>query len=325
MWRLGDHKLVIGDCTDRNNWEKILGRERFDFMFTDPPYRLAYCKERVRKVKTKGGWKLKGQREYDKVGETDKRGKPKGFGAKQNRTCEGIAERGVPEYDQWLSIANEFQSPEGANVMIFENWRNVVELWQAIEKYWKIKNIIIWHLPNRHQGFSAKGRFFNKYDIAPLAGEGTINEEYEEEFQEYLQNKGQKLLDTYQIILYGSKGKNRWNKIKGNKYWTIGDHIDWVAESETSSGQNVVFGTKPTPILVPYIKILSKREGIIMEPFGGSGSTIIASEIMKRKCRAIEISPTYAEVILNRFEKFTGQSPEKESDTSDNNICGEEK
>lgn len=50
-----------------------------------------------------------------------------------------------------------------------------------------------------------------------------------------------------------------------------------------------------------------------MEPFAGSGSTIIASEIMKRKCRAIEITPLYAEVIIRRFEKFTGKKAWKEA------------
>ena len=304
VWEIGEHRLIIGDCADRKNWEKLLGRERFDFCFTDPPYRLAYCRKRVRKVKTKEGFKTKREREYNVVGETDYKGKLKGFGAKLNRTYQGIIQRGVLEYEEWLSIANDFQNPNGANVMVFENWRNVVELWQAIEKYWKIKNIVIWHLPNRHQGFAAKGKLFNKYDIAPLAGEGIINEQFEEEFQNYLEDKGQKLLDTYQIILYSSKGKNSWNKIKGKRYWTLSDHIDWVASSAVSTNQSIIFGTKPIQILVPYIKILSPRNGIIMEPFAGSGSTIIASEIMKRKCRAIEIGPIYGEVILTRIERF---------------------
>ena len=106
------------------------------------------------------------------TGETSKDGKPKGFGYKQNRTYKGVESEGVPEYDEWLSIANDFQNPKGANIMIFENWKNTVELWQAIEKYWKIRNMIIWWLPNRHQGFSARHKFFSKYDIAPLADKG---------------------------------------------------------------------------------------------------------------------------------------------------------
>lgn len=334
LWQLGEHKLLIGDCTKKENWEKLLRGERFDFMFTDPPYRLAYCKKRVRKVHTKDGWKIKKEREYNSVGETDREGKLKqmgprflkikkwavekrlqkstpqyrAFGAKKNRYYEGVEMKGgVPEYDEWLSIADQFQNPKGANVMIFENWRNVVDLWQAIEKYWKIRNMIIWHLPNRMQGFAMRQQFFNKYDIAPLAGDGIINKESEEEMEKYLAEKGQKLLDTYEVIFYGKKGDSVCDKKKGTRYAKISDHITWVASTEKSGGQSVIFGTKPLQILVPYVKILSPRNGIVMEPFGGSGSTIIASEIMKRQCRAIEISPLYAEVIIARFEKFTGK------------------
>lgn len=110
IWKLGEHKLLIGDCTKKENWERLLGKERFDFMFTDPPYRLAYKAE-----------------------------KPKGFGTKQNRFYDKVKIKdGVPEFDEWLSITNEFQNPKGANVMILENWKNIVDLWQAVEKYWKI-------------------------------------------------------------------------------------------------------------------------------------------------------------------------------------------
>lgn len=318
LWQLGEHKLIIGDSTKNENWQELLGEEKFDFMFTDPPYNLAYSKKRVRKVKTKDGWKLKGERVYGAVGETDKEGRPirempkTGFEAKQNRIYEGMElSGGVPEFDEWLSIANDFQNPKGANVMIFENWKNIVTLWQAIEKYWKIMNIVVWFLPNRHQGFSAKRHFYSKYDIAQVAGNGELNIEDEDQFREYIESKGQKIIDNYEIILYGQKGDSVWDKAKGTRFWMIGDHITWVASSESSTGQNVVFGTKPIPILVPYIKILSPRNGIIMDPFGGSGSTIIASEVMKRRCRMIEISPTYAEVILARFEKFTGKKAEK--------------
>ena len=301
IWQLGDHKLLIGDCTDRSNWEKLFGEERFDFMFTDPPYRIAYGKKHYRKVMTKEGAKLESRRVYQGTGETDSKGNPIG------------ETRGVPEYDEWLSIANDFQNPLGANVMVFEKWKNLPDLWKAIEKYWKVRNVVIWHLPNRHQGFAAKYKFFSRYDIAPLANKGNSvkNDEYEEELDDYLERKGQILLDTYEIILYGQKGKSAWERVKGGKWSDIADHITSPATSETTSGQNLIFGTKPIKILLPYIKTLSKRDGIIAEPFGGSGSTIIASEIMHRKCRAIELVPQYGEVILNRFQKFTGIEPKK--------------
>lgn len=314
LWQLGEHKLFIGDSADRKSWENLLGDERFDFMFTDPPYKLSFSTKRVRKIRTAAGTRLKRSRPYLEVGETNAEGKIKGFGYKQNRLYQGVEARGgVPEYDEWLSIANDFQNPVGANVMVFENWRNAVELWQTIEKYWKIRNQIIWWLPNRCQGFSSKHKFFNKYDIAPLADKGKAvkNEEYEKELDDYLTEKGQKLLDSYEVLLYGQKGESYWDKKKGTRWATVSDHITAPAETGKSSGQNIIFGTKPVSILTPFVKILSPRNGIVVEPFAGSGSTIIASEIMKRKCRAIELSALYGEIIVNRFEKFTGKKAKK--------------
>ena len=320
LWRLGQHELLIGDCTKEENWKRLFGEEKFDFLFSDPPYKLSYAERSVRKIKTKDGIKLKRKRTYLEVGETDAAGKAKGFGFKNNRTYLGVEKRGVPEYDEWLSIANKYQNPTGANVMIFENWKNTPELWHAIEKYWKIRNMIIWWLPNRSQGFSSTYRFFSKYDVCPLADKGKAahNEEYKEELDNYLKLKGQRLLDTYEIILYGQKGKSYWDKKKGTRWAKVNDHISWTAETGSSSGQSVVFGTKPVPILVPYVKILSPRNGIVAEPFAGSGSTILASEIMHRRCRAIEISDIYGEIILSRIERFSGQKAVKVDELKSN-------
>ena len=166
--------------------------------------------------------------------------------------------------------------------------------------------MVIWHVLNRSQGFSPDRRFFSKYDIAPLAGNGVSDDAYEKEMDDYLRTKGQKLLDTYEISLYGQKGQSAWSKKKQTRWATVSDHITWTAETGKSSGQGLIFGTKPVQVLVPFVKILSPRGGIVMEPFGGSGSTLIAADIMKRRARVIEVDPYYAEVIIARFEKFSG-------------------
>ncbi|MBA7665695.1 hypothetical protein ES703_73769 [subsurface metagenome] len=219
LWQLGEHKLIIGDCTCKDVWEKLLGKERFDFMFTDPPYKIAYT-QRGRKVKTKDGMKIKKDKTYLSTGKTDSKGRFKGFvktkdgfGYRHQRNYLGLEARGgVPEYDEWLSIANEFQNLKGVNVMVFENWRNTIELWQAIEKYWKMRNMVIWWLPNRHQGFSRPYRFFNKYDIAPLAtkGDPATNDEYEEQFEGFLEAQGSKLLEQHSVSIYGNNGDSEW-------------------------------------------------------------------------------------------------------------------
>ena len=42
LWKLGDHRLLIGDCTVRENVERLMGGERADIVFTDPPYGIEY-------------------------------------------------------------------------------------------------------------------------------------------------------------------------------------------------------------------------------------------------------------------------------------------
>lgn len=177
-----------------------------------------------------------------------------------------------------------------------------------METHWKVRNMIVWHLPNRVQGFSAKYKLFNKHDIAVVgASEGFEVPNLGPEDDELLQNE-------YLTALYATEGKPHWEGYqRGNKNCPT-DFIEFNAADEKSSGQGIIFGTKPIEILIPYIKMLTKRGDIVAEPFGGSGSTLIACEKMKRSCRIMEKSPVYAEVIMNRWEKLTGQTRRKLDD-----------
>jgi len=49
---------------------------------------------------------------------------------------------------------------------------------------------------------------------------------------------------------------------------------------------------------------------LVYEPFNGSGTTLIACEALHRKCRAVEISPAYVAVALQRWADMTGKTPE---------------
>lgn len=68
---------------------------------------------------------------------------------------------------------------------------------------------------------------------------------------------------------------------------------------------------KPIKLLGYLIKNSSKAGEIVLENFGGSGSTLIACEQLKRKCLMMELDPHYCDVILSRWEKLTGQKAVK--------------
>lgn len=75
---------------------------------------------------------------------------------------------------------------------------------------------------------------------------------------------------------------------------------------------------KPVPMLIDAIFDVTERDDIVVDPFGGSGSTLIACEQSDRRARLIEMDPAYCDLILKRWADLTGQEPERiEEDAPD--------
>jgi DNA modification methylase len=68
---------------------------------------------------------------------------------------------------------------------------------------------------------------------------------------------------------------------------------------------------KPIELIVNAIQNSSKDDDIVLDVFGGSGSTLIACEQTNRRCFMMELDPKYIDVIINRWETFTGQKAVK--------------
>ena len=67
---------------------------------------------------------------------------------------------------------------------------------------------------------------------------------------------------------------------------------------------------KPIPLIGKQISNSTRIGEIVLDVFGGSGSTLIACEQLKRKCRIMEFDPIYADVIIRRWEELTGETAE---------------
>ncbi len=281
VYQLGDSRLMIGDSTIEADVLKLMNGEKADLCLTDPPYILDYLNA-IRK------------------------GKPTtGFGSKRNRRY--LETDILPDNFTELWMTNMAKvAKDDFSIICYENWKNMRTIWNEMEKHWRVKNMLIWHLPNRNQGFAAKYKFFSKYDIAMVGASGTVEYNHDEE--------PDGLQEEYESALFATSGKPQWEGYEKGKKYQPTDFIEFNAADEKSSGQAIIFGVKPLEILIPYIKVLTKRGDLVVEPFCGSGSTLIASTRLKRRCYIMEKSPVYAEVAMKRWEKETGQKRMKLDD-----------
>lgn len=69
---------------------------------------------------------------------------------------------------------------------------------------------------------------------------------------------------------------------------------------------------KPVKLVARFIVNSSKKEDVVADIFGGSGTTMIACEQLGRSCRMMEKDPHYCDVIIDRWETFTGEKAVKE-------------
>ena len=101
----------------------------------------------------------------------------------------------------------------------------------------------------------------------------------------------------HEPIFYG------WKKSSTHKFY--GDRTQssvWDFDKPNSSKEHPTM--KPLGIMAKAIKNSSKEEDIVLDVFGGSGSTLIAAEQTNRICYTMELDPKYCDVIRKRYENF---------------------
>jgi DNA modification methylase len=102
----------------------------------------------------------------------------------------------------------------------------------------------------------------------------------------------------HEPILYGwKKGTHKW--YGDRKQVTV-----WDIDRPSRSSEHPTM--KPLPLITMALVNSSASGDVVLDTFGGSGSTLIACEQTKRKCRMMELDPRYVDVIVKRWETLTG-------------------
>ncbi|WP_374406258.1 site-specific DNA-methyltransferase [Pelagerythrobacter sp.] len=170
---------------------------------------------------------------------------------------------------------NEAQvSMNGAIHFQCMDWRHMREMLEAGEAvYSGLQNLCVWAKDN-----AGMGSFYrSQHELVFVWKVGT-----------------EPHLNTVELGKNGRYRTNVWNYRGASKTGAKAD----LAMHPT---------VKPVPMIMDAIKDTSKRGEIVLDAFGGSGSTLIAAEKTGRRARLIELEPKYCEVTIRRWEKLTGR------------------
>jgi DNA modification methylase len=167
-------------------------------------------------------------------------------------------------------------SMNGAIHYTFMDWRHLPEALRAgIPVYSEFKNLLVWNKSNAGQG----SFYRSKHELILAFKNGTAS---------HINNFG-----------LGSNGRYRTNVLD----YPGGTNPSGKRQEELAMHPTV----KPVALIADLMRDCSHRNGIILDPFGGSGTVVLAAQRSGRIARMIEIDPQYVDLTIARWERMSGE------------------
>ena len=248
VWICGEHILLCGDARQEADYTLLMGRDRAQIVFADPPYNVPNAGHVTKRT---------GVREFEMA-------------------------RGEMSSDEFTEFLHTISSNMlnhmngGAIAYLCMDWRHMREMLCAGGRvFGRPKNLIVWVKPN-----AGMGSFYrSQHELVFVYGAPG----------QHVNNFG-----------LGGGGRHRSNVWNYPGLTSFGPDRD-----ETLALHPTV---KPVAMVKDALKDCSHRGDIVLDPFGGSGTTMIAAEATGRCARLIEIDPLYCDTIIERWQNFTGKT-----------------
>jgi DNA modification methylase len=256
LWRLGEHRLLCADALMAESYERLMGEERAQMIFTDPPWNIAI---------------------EDNVS---------GLGAVKHKDfAMACGEMTPAEFEAFLTAAlghAAARSEDGALHYVCMHWSKMKEMLIAAELvYGGLINLCVWNKTNAGMG----SLYRSKHELVFI-----------------YRNGKDRHVNNVALGRFGRHRSNVWDYPGQN-----------VFNGTTKSKLKLHPTAKPVALVADALRDASHRSGIILDPFGGAGSTLIAAEKTSRQARLIELEPRYVDATVKRWEALTGRRAERES------------
>ncbi len=262
IWKLGDHKLAVGDSTEPAIYEALMGDEQVDLVITDPPYNVDYH----------GGGEKEMTISNDNMTDADF----EMFLRKSYDRMIEVSKPGTPIY--------VFHADSSGH--IFRN--------EFVNAGWLLKQVLIWV-----KNSFVMGRQDYHWQHEPVIygwKPGAGHKWYGE------RNKATTIDDQQDI--------STMNKAELLEIVRSNAEYSTILRENKPKKNNIHPTMKPIALVAKLMSNSSITGDIVLDPFGGSGSTLIAAEQLGRASRLIELDPEYADAILARWEFHTNKKAE---------------
>jgi DNA modification methylase len=271
LWTLGRHRLLCGDARNPGDYGLLLGDEKADLIFTDPPYNVRID------------------------------GNVCGLGTVRHR--EFAMASGEMSRENFTAFLTETLSHassvcrDGAIAFVCMDWRHMGELLEAgAAAFTELKNLCVWNKTN-----GGMGTFYrSKHELIFVFKVGTAPH-----------------TNTFGL---GETGRYRTN------VWDYAGVSSMTAHRQEELEMHPT--VKPTALVADALRDCTKRGEIVLDGFGGSGTTLIAAEACGRRARLIEYESGYCDTIVARWQRLTGkqaklaQTGESFEDVQDQRLPG---
>jgi DNA modification methylase len=245
LWRIGPHRLLCGDARDPVGYETLLGDERADIVFGDPPYNV----------------------EID--------GHVSGNGKVRHREfAMASGEMSPPEFTAFLrSVFRNCVrfSQDGSIHYQCMDWRHIREILDAADGvYSTFKQLVVWAKTNGSQG----AFYRSQHELVFVFKSGKAK---------HTNNFGLGESGRYRTNVVQYAGANTFRK---GRTRDLADHST----------------VKPAALVADFLLDCSHRNDLVLDPFAGSGTSLIAAHKTGRRGAAIEIDPLYVDTSIRRLE-----------------------
>ena len=276
IWVLGNHRLMCGDAGSEADLDRLLDGARIDLLACDPPYNV--------RVEPRSSTAIAAG--LSSHPDLSKKMHHQGFDVARGVTDPKKARKKMRAKDR--PLVNDFVTAEAFDEMLLAWFANASRVLKPGGSFY------IWggyaNLGNYPAPLKAAGLYFSQGIVWDKQHPVLTRKDF---------------MGAFEICFYG------WKEGAGHNFYGPNNATDLWHVKKVNPQAMVHLTEKPVELSVRSIQFSSLPGENVLDLFGGSGSTLIACEQTGRRAFLMELDPLYCDVIVHRWEQFTGRKAER--------------